>query len=595
MDDRRLLVAALLSLAVLILWQMAFPPPEPSLPEPVAESPVVEESPPPPEGESSGAAERSAGAQGGSSELPASPGTGDAEPGEAPTAVELVEAAAEQTIVVERDGTRATFSNRGAQLVGYELFDHESAGGGHVNLVRERRGGLYPFGLTGATDEPLPVNDRLFVSERSTDSQGRELVSFRYSGPDGVVRKSFLFRKDGLIDVEIEVSGDDRWGVALGPGIRNPSSREVEDRFARRSGVFLQGSDVSTIDSQDAEQPTLLPGRGLAWVGLQDTYFLSVLLPAKPLESAVFLPVLVRVDDGVNVFEPISGEISGEDEDLVRELELVALPGAETFVASAYLGAKKYDRLSEIGYSLEDTVSLGFFAFLARPLLWALLWIHDHVIANYGWAIVLLTLLVRLVLFPLTHKSTVSMRRMQALNPQIQAIRQKYRAKLKDKKGRPNAEAQRKMNEEIMGLYKKEGVNPAGGCLPLLLQMPVLFAFYSLLSAAVELRGAPWLLWISDLSAPDPYYVLPIVMGASQYVQQKLMPAGGDPAQRRIMMLMPAFFTILFLKFASGLVLYWLTSNLLTIAQTAITNRLLDSDNETAPNRGGRSKGVANP
>ena len=142
-------------------------------------------------------------------------------------------------------------------------------------------------------------------------------------------------------------------------------------------------------------------------------------------------------------------------------------------------------------------------------------------VANYGWAIVFLTFLVRLVLFPLTHKSTVSMRKMQALNPQIQAIRQKYRAKLKDKKGRPNAEAQRKMNEEIMGLYKKEGVNPAGGCLPILLQMPVLFAFYSLLSAAVELRGAPWILWIQDLSAPDPYYVLPIVMGASQYVQQK--------------------------------------------------------------------------
>lgn len=177
------------------------------------------------------------------------------------------------------------------------------------------------------------------------------------------------------------------------------------------------------------------------------------------------------------------------------------------------------------------------------------------------------------------------MRKMQGLNPQVQAIRQKYRAKLKDKKGRPNAEAQRKMNEEIMGLYKKEGVNPAGGCLPILLQMPVLFAFYSLLSAAVELRGAPWMLWIQDLSAPDPFYVLPIVMGASQYVQQKLMPAGGDPMQRRIMMLMPAFFTILFLKFASGLVLYWLTSNVLTIFQTAITNRLLENDNDSKPSK----------
>jgi YidC/Oxa1 family membrane protein insertase len=420
----------------------------------------------------------------------------------------------------------------------------------------------------------------------TTDDHGRERLVFRYSGLHGVVRKSLVFRCDGLIDVEIGVEGNVRWGLVLGPGIRNACSREVEDRFARRSGVFLQGSEVETIDSQGAEEPALIPGRGLVWVGLQDAYFLSVVLPADPIESAVFLPVLVRVEDGLNVFDPVTGELSGDDEDLTRELELVAYPGAETFVGSAYMGAKKYDRLSEIGYSLERTVSLGFFSFLARPLLWALLWIYDHVVANYGWAIVLLTFLVRLVLFPLTHKSTVSMRRMQALNPQIQAIRQKYRAKLKDKKGRPNAEAQRKMNEEIMGLYKKEGVNPAGGCLPLLLQMPVLFAFYSLLSAAVELRGAPWILWIQDLSAPDPYFVLPIVMGASQYVQQKLMPAGGDPTQRKIMMLMPAFFTILFLKFASGLVLYWLTSNLLTIAQTAITNRLLDDGAAAEPSAG---------
>ena len=220
---------------------------------------------------------------------------------------------------------------------------------------------------------------------------------------------------------------------------------------------------------------------------------------------------------------------------------------------------------------------LGWFKFLALPLLWGLRWIHDNVVANYGWAIILMTILVRLILFPLTHKSTVSMQKMQEVNPKVQAIRQKYRSKLKDKQGRPNAEMQRKMNEETMALYKAEGVNPAGGCLPMLLQMPVLFAFYNLLYAAIEIRHAPWMLWIQDLSAMDPYYVLPIVMGASQFLQQKMTPAAGDPMQRRMFAMMPIFFTILFLKFPSGLVLYWLTNNVLGIGQQLMYKRLREA------------------
>ncbi len=196
-------------------------------------------------------------------------------------------------------------------------------------------------------------------------------------------------------------------------------------------------------------------------------------------------------------------------------------------------------------------------------------WIHGNIIANYGWAIILLTVVIRLLLFPLNHKSIVSMQKMQKINPKMQAIRAKYRPKLKDKKGRPNAEASAKMNQEIMALYKTEGVNPAAGCLPMLLQMPVLFAFYRLLSAAVELRHAPWLGWVTDLSAKDPYYVLPLIMGASMLVQQRMAPAQGDPMQRRLFMMMPVVFTVLFLQFPAGMVLYWLTNNILAIAQQA--------------------------
>jgi YidC/Oxa1 family membrane protein insertase len=167
-----------------------------------------------------------------------------------------------------------------------------------------------------------------------------------------------------------------------------------------------------------------------------------------------------------------------------------------------------------------------------------------------------------------------SMKKMQELNPKMQAIREKYRTKLKDKQGRPNIEMQQKQNQEIMALYKEHGVNPAGGCLPMLLQLPILFGFYSLLSTAIELRGAPWILWIKDLSVHDPYYVLPILMGATQFLQVRLAPQAGDPMQRRLFMMMPIVFTFLFLPSPSGLVLYWLTNNVLTILQQAVYNRL---------------------
>lgn len=588
MDDRRLLIAALLSLAVLIGWQMAFPPPEPP-PRPVATEEAAVTEATGDEGAAQRRSRREAEAESEAAEAePATEPTAAPPTAEPPTAEpvaparEAIEASSEEAIVVEENGVRATFTNRGAQLVSWELLEHQDSEGGNVDIVRRREDGPYFFGLTTSGDRPSPINQRLFVHQRERDEQGYESLLFRYSGDDGEVFKRFRFRSNGLLELELEVDGDRGWGLMLGPGIRNPELAELENRFSRRAGVYLDGDELEEIDAQSAEEPIELGGRGLRWFGLQDTYFLAVLIPEEAADEIVFLPNLVEAIDGSNRFRRIEQAPEGDDDDLIRELELVVYPGAENFRATAYLGAKNYDRLDALGYSLKQTVDMGIFGFLARPLLWALLWIYDHVIANYGWAIVLLTLLVRLVLFPLTHKSTVSMKKMQALNPQIQAIRQKYRPKLKDKKGRPNAEAQRKMNEEIMALYKKEGVNPAGGCLPILLQMPVLFAFYSLLQAVVELRHAPWMLWIQDLSAPDPYYVLPIVMGASQYLQQKLTPTAGDPMQRKIMMLMPAFFTILFLKFPSGLVLYWFTSNLWTIGQTAITNRWLDDSSQSA-------------
>jgi YidC/Oxa1 family membrane protein insertase len=368
----------------------------------------------------------------------------------------------------------------------------------------------------------------------------------------------------GVIRLEVEVPGRTDWGLLFGPGVRNPTAAEAKNRFLLRTVIYRQGDETESITAGKEEEGILVPAGGLRWIGIQDTYFLNALLPEGGIEQVLVQPLVVAADGSVR------GRGTGEAEDEEsEELALVVQPGTTRLVADSYWGAKEYDRLQALGQGLEQTVQLGWFRFLALPLLRALRWLHDNVVANYGWAIILLTIGIRIVLFPLMHKSTVSMQKMQELNPKIQAIRSKYRSKLKDKQGRPNSEAQRKMNEEVMALYKSEGVNPAGGCLPLLLQMPVLFAFYRLLSAAIELRQAPWLGWIHDLAAPDPYYILPIVMGASQFLQQKLTPSAADPMQRRIFALMPIFFTILFLGFPSGLVLYWLTNNVLGIAQQA--------------------------
>jgi YidC/Oxa1 family membrane protein insertase len=204
------------------------------------------------------------------------------------------------------------------------------------------------------------------------------------------------------------------------------------------------------------------------------------------------------------------------------------------------------------------------FGWLAVPLLGALQWIYGFV-GNYGWSIILLTILINITVSPLRHKSVVSMRKMQALQPQMKAIQDRY-AGLKT-----TDPARQKMNTEIMNLYREKGVNPASGCVPMVLQFPVLLAFYSMLSQSIELRGAQFGWWITDLSQPDPYYIIPVLMAVTMFWQTKITPSTADPAQQRIMMIMPLMFTVFFLWAPSGLVIYWFVSNLWAIGQQYFT------------------------
>jgi YidC/Oxa1 family membrane protein insertase len=292
-------------------------------------------------------------------------------------------------------------------------------------------------------------------------------------------------------------------------------------------------------------------------VGFDDTYFLLVFRPEIAVARVGIEPL--------EVADP-SGE-DGEDDSL--KVVQVNLTSGSAELAGELLGApKRYDLLVELGGDLDRLANFGFLGPIVVVFLKALWWIHARV-GNYGVSIILLTLGIRIVLFPLMHTSTVSMRKMQKVQPKVKEIQAKYKKRKTD----PKARAQ--MNQEMMALYKDEGVNPAAGCLPLLVQMPILFALYKLFLNAIELRHEPFIWWIQDLSAKDPYLITPILMTGTMWLQQRLAPAAGDPQQQRIMRMMPLVFGIMFLQFPSGLVLYWLTNNVLTIIQQEITLNLI--------------------
>jgi YidC/Oxa1 family membrane protein insertase len=535
MDNRRLLLAALLSLAVIVGWQLLFPPPKP-VPVPPALEPLAEP-----------ARESEAPAVPLAPELPA--GEPAAPAAEAPP----IAAAAEERVVLESGEVRAEFTNRGGELVSFTLKRHLGSEGELLDLVRRREAAPYLFALGDTAGMPLPLAGELYAVERGGE---RPEVTFVYRGAQGSARKRFTLRPDGLLEVEVEAHPGGPWTLLVGPGIRNPPTTELASSFLRRGGAVDAGGKVERYDAASTKETLLVSGAGLRWAALQDTYFLVAVAPQRPLAQVAFAPTDLP---------PLAP--GGEEAEPVRELSLMLTPAGDVLSAHVYLGPKEYEALRALPYGLARTVDFGMFGFLARPLLLALHWTYDRLVANYGWAIILLTFAIRILLFPLNHKSIVSMEKMQRVQPKAQAIQQKWRPKLRDRQGRPDREAQAKMNQEIMALYQAEGINPAAGCLPLLLQMPVLFAFYSLLGSAFDLRGAPWFGWIQDLSIKDPYYVLPLVMGATMVIQQRLTPPAADPVQRWMMMAMPIVFTVFFLGFPSGLVLYWLTNNVLAIAQ----------------------------
>ncbi len=367
------------------------------------------------------------------------------------------------------------------------------------------------------------------VSEIALGDQPQKVVLTQKL--DGMtVTKELTFYADGHYDAVFSLSKDKRYFVYLG---QRP---QVTEQLMTVAGAMIYTDDEIATIIADGEAEGRKTFTGVELISAFDQYSATIMYGLGK-DTAVFVE---------------------RDRDNNPIVYFDALP---TMKFNGYIGPKEYKTLESINPILTHAIEYGWFTFAAKPLFALLSWLHG-IFGNWGWAIIALTLIIRIILYPLTYKGMVSMQKIKAIAPKIKEIQAKY-------KGDPQ-----RTNAAVMEMYKKHGANPLGGCLPMLLQIPVFFAIYRVLLNAVELQGAPWALWITDLSRMDHYYVLPILMGASMYYQQKMTPNNfTDPMQEKVFKFLPIIFTFFFLTFPSGLVLYWFVNNLFSIAQQFIVNQ----------------------
>jgi YidC/Oxa1 family membrane protein insertase len=544
--ERRVLIAIFLSFLVLYVYQTFIVKPVPKPAQTAA--PVVQNAP------------DAAVQPGSTAEAPAgSPGQPAAS--EAPAPEALVGDTAEHDVRVETQDVIAVFSNRGARLKSWRLKKYLDQQRQPQDLIESQLSTQpLPFTL-GSGDERLDrtLNGALYavgdvpVSPITTPTE----VRFEYRDRAGVhaVKEFRLTPESYVVTFRASVSSGDRaidpviyWGPAVG------DVAEISRYTQTAEGLLYQTSGkAQRISAKDVAKQSTYEG-DYTFAGVDDNYFMTVAL----------FPGASKV-----VYQPITIPPPAGSKDAGRALVSYSIQPKRVGDVKFFAGPKDFDVLAAIGPDVTRAINFGTFAVIVVPLLRSLKWIHGYV-ANYGWAIIILTVMINVIIFPLRHKSVVSMRKMQEIQPEVKTIQDRY-AKMK-----ATDPAKQKMNQELMALYKERGVNPASGCVPILLTFPLIFAFYALLSTAIELRGAPFLLWIHDLSAHDPYYVTPVLMGASQLWQQWMMPATGvDPAQQKMMMFMPIMFTFMFLWAPAGLAIYWLVSNVWQIGQQYATNYMI--------------------
>ncbi|MEY2413910.1 MAG: YidC/Oxa1 family rane protein insertase [Acidobacteriaceae bacterium] len=483
----------------------------------------------------------------------------------------IKQAAAETEAVIENDLYRITFSNRGAKIKSWVLKKFDDDKGQPLELVNAGAADKYGAPLSLWTyDETLrnKLNSALYVASSSGTITAPAELTFDYSDAGVTVHKALTFEGNYSIHVQTSVTAND---VAIATFPSWPAGLGDQSNLAayRSSEIAYQyNSNTERLDIKKVSGGNTLAGP-FNWVGVSDQYFAAIFLPDDPQSAST---VTLR-----NPIE-VPKDSRKPNQDLTKVDVLGIAVGNPRGVTSErlYVGPKSLQILESVPVpsvsgappDLRSVVNFGFLGILARPLFLWLKWTYDHVVSNWGWAIVIQTLIINLALLPLRISSMKSALKMQKIQPQMNSIKEKY------KKYSMRDPRKQEMNQEIAALMKQQGVSPAGGCLPMLIQMPFLFAYYRMLGAALDLRHAHWL-WIKDLSSPDPMYLLPIGIVVTMLLTQKMTPqAGMDPAQQKMMtFMMPMMMGIISFNLAAGLCLYWSEGNLIAIVQQYIMNR----------------------
>jgi YidC/Oxa1 family membrane protein insertase len=468
-----------------------------------------------------------------------------------------------QTITVETPFYRVKLSEKGAAFTSFVLKKYRETVQKNSALKellpQTDSNGTVLLGFAGNS---VPGLDTAVFSANSTAKtiniqDAAQEISFSWKSDQGVVvEKTYKFSPDSyLIGLRVTIKNDtdrtiqDKLFVAINSALPNEKAR-----YGFEGPSVLIDKKLKEIKTKDIAKQSIYPG-DITWVALQDRYFMMSIIPDQPVEASMQLYLRGKDELEAQYMLPDSAINSGTQ---------------RTYQYALFFGPKSMDILNAMGHDLGKALNFGMFDILAKPCVWLMNKLYS-VIPNYGIAIIILTVLIKAILWPLGSKSYKSMSEMKKIQPLMKDIREKYKD---DKK---------KMNEEVMSLYRTYKINPLGGCLPMVVQLPVFFALYRMLYQAIELRHAPFFLWIDDLSAPDrlfrfdfaipfmepPYGipVLTIIMGATMLLQQKMSPPMGDPTQAKMMMFMPLIFTVIFINFSAGLVLYWLVNNILSIAQ----------------------------
>lgn len=567
--EKRVLLAIILSLAVLLLWQALSPPPKPrrvkSLPPQQLDQEAIRQEEVLPEKAMDKAVEVSS--------LPASK--------------DMPEYAStpDKEIVVHTDLYTAVFSSRGARLKNFELLRYRD------KITLPKICFIFPFSFLYGNKQLLPddqpkelvntgvFNDNPLQTRFDGMSLGhdglapfaasKELLELDNATPKGDITFSFV-HKEGATITKTFTFFNDSYYMDYDFALKNNSSETLEGQPSvgwttaiqseggKKNGGFFGGigddtqqfaylisDEVNRIELKEVKENKTFSG-DIKWAGFEDKYFVSSLIPQESQDSTLNLS---------------RNENRAVDFQLISPMAKIPPNAKKSFPYALYLGPKDLNCLEKGRGELGRVVSFGFFDPVAKPMLFILNLFYKY-IPNYGLAIIFLSVGIKIIFWPLTHKSQKSMKEMQKLQPKIAELKEKYKNNKEE------------LNRRTMEFYRTHKVNPLGGCLPILIQIPVFFALYRVLLNSIELRHAPLVsYWINDLSSKDPTYISPLLMGASMFIQQKMTPTVGDPAQAKIMLMMPVIFTFMFLSFPSGLVLYWLVTNVLSIAQQYYINK----------------------